>query len=199
MNSKYHIDTTPEEDNLFNDDVVEGEFKKQKAKSPRTVGTLVIVAAVHLVGIGCLLGFSPLATEKSLSTKDETVQTTPEQPQQEQTTSPKDNKPAEVAAQVQKPIQPVVAPKTLPKPIEPPNQATTQATAKIDTPKPIEPPNQATNKINTPKMTKEYVVKQGDTLNGIAKKYRLNTQRLIKLNNIQDINKVTVGQVLKFM
>jgi LysM repeat protein len=52
---------------------------------------------------------------------------------------------------------------------------------------------------NTEKYIKEYVVKQGDTLTSIAKKYKLSTTRLIKINNIKDVNKLTVGQKLKFL
>jgi LysM repeat protein len=48
-------------------------------------------------------------------------------------------------------------------------------------------------------MTKEYVVKSGDTIFSIAKKYKLNYDRLIKMNNIQDPNKVVVGQKLRFL
>lgn len=55
------------------------------------------------------------------------------------------------------------------------------------------------NKIHNSKYTKEYTVKQGDTLYSIAKKYKLNAERLIKINNIKDVNKLTVGQKLKFM
>lgn len=52
---------------------------------------------------------------------------------------------------------------------------------------------------NSDKYTKEYVVKQGDTLTSIAKRFKLNTARLIKINNIKDANKLTVGQKLKFL
>jgi LysM repeat protein len=48
-------------------------------------------------------------------------------------------------------------------------------------------------------LTKVYVVKQGDSLNSIARKYKLSTQQLIKLNNITDPNKIKIGQTLKFL
>lgn len=48
-------------------------------------------------------------------------------------------------------------------------------------------------------LVKEYVIKNGDTLFSVAKKYKLNYHRLIKINNIKDPNKITVGQKLKFM
>ncbi len=49
------------------------------------------------------------------------------------------------------------------------------------------------------KYTKEYIVKQGDTITSIAKKFKLNSEKLIKINNIKDVNKIRVGQKLKFL
>ena len=48
-------------------------------------------------------------------------------------------------------------------------------------------------------LIKEYVIKSGDTVFSVAKKYKLNYDRLIKINNIQDPNKVVVGQKLRFL
>lgn len=42
-----------------------------------------------------------------------------------------------------------------------------------------------------------YTVKKGDTLSGIAKKYKTTVAKLKKLNDIKDVNKIYVGQVLK--
>jgi LysM repeat protein len=50
-----------------------------------------------------------------------------------------------------------------------------------------------------PKYTTEYVVKQGDTFTKIVKMYGLNAEKLKKINNIKDENKLMVGQKLKFM
>ena len=50
-----------------------------------------------------------------------------------------------------------------------------------------------------PKFTKEYVVKKGDTFHKIVKMYGLNGERLKKINNIKDENKLILGQKLKFM
>lgn len=47
-------------------------------------------------------------------------------------------------------------------------------------------------------LTKEYVVKQGDTFYGIVKKYKLNFVKLQEINNIKDPSKIKVGQHLKF-
>ena len=50
-----------------------------------------------------------------------------------------------------------------------------------------------------PKYTTEYVVKQGDTFTKIVKMYGLNAEKLKKINNIKDENKLILGQKLKFM
>lgn len=42
-----------------------------------------------------------------------------------------------------------------------------------------------------------YVVKSGDTLGAIAKRYGVSVQSIATLNNISDPNKISVGQVLK--
>lgn len=43
----------------------------------------------------------------------------------------------------------------------------------------------------------EYTVKKGDTLTAIAKKFNTTISALQKLNNIKDVNKIYVGQILK--
>jgi LysM repeat protein len=48
-------------------------------------------------------------------------------------------------------------------------------------------------------LTNSYLVKQGDTVYSISKKYKLNVDKLLKLNNIKDPNKIAVGQTLKFL
>lgn len=48
-------------------------------------------------------------------------------------------------------------------------------------------------------ITTSYTVKSGDTFYSIVRKYKLNPQTLIKLNNIQDPAKLKTGQVLKFV
>ena len=46
---------------------------------------------------------------------------------------------------------------------------------------------------------KEYVVKKGDTFYGIVRKYKLNAEKLKKINNIKNENTIQVGQKLKLM
>lgn len=48
-------------------------------------------------------------------------------------------------------------------------------------------------------LTTMYTIKQGDTVYSISKKYKLNVDKLLKLNNIKDPNKIVVGQQLKFL
>lgn len=52
---------------------------------------------------------------------------------------------------------------------------------------------------NKSTLTKEYVVKSGDTLYGICRKYKLNFEKLKEINNIKDPTKIVVGQKLKFL
>jgi LysM repeat protein len=47
--------------------------------------------------------------------------------------------------------------------------------------------------------TKEYVIQSGDTFHSIVRKYKLNPERLKKLNNITNENKIQAGQKLKLM
>jgi murein DD-endopeptidase MepM/ murein hydrolase activator NlpD len=42
-----------------------------------------------------------------------------------------------------------------------------------------------------------YIVKKGDTLSGIAKKYNTTVNKLVKLNNIKDADKIYVGQKIR--
>ena len=54
-------------------------------------------------------------------------------------------------------------------------------------------------KKETPKKStvKTYTVKKGDTLSGIARKYKTTVSHLGTINHIKDYNKIYVGQVLK--
>lgn len=44
---------------------------------------------------------------------------------------------------------------------------------------------------------KTYIVQRGDTLSGIARKFNISVDRLAEINNIQDVNLIYPGQVLK--
>lgn len=84
----------------------------------------------------------------------------------------------------------------------PPKYETPKNETKIveSVPKPVSNPQpKRTEEKTKSKYTQTYQVKQGDTINSIAKKYHLVTERLMKLNNIKDPNKIYVGQTLKFL
>lgn len=51
--------------------------------------------------------------------------------------------------------------------------------------------------LTTPQPSATYVVKHGDTLSGIAKKYGTTVAKLQNLNGIKDANKIYVGQKIK--
>lgn len=86
---------------------------------------------------------------------------------------------------------------TLPPKYEPPK---TETKIVESVPKPVSNPQpKRTEEKTKSKYTQTYQVKQGDTINSIAKKYHLVTERLMKLNNIKDPNKIYVGQTLKFL
>lgn len=51
---------------------------------------------------------------------------------------------------------------------------------------------------NKPKETKKYyIVKKGDTLSKIAKKYKTTVKQLAKWNNIKNVNVIKVGQKIR--
>ena len=53
------------------------------------------------------------------------------------------------------------------------------------------------NKLINSKKTVTYIVKRGDTLSAIAKKYKTTVTKLAKDNNIKNVNKISVGQKIK--
>lgn len=53
------------------------------------------------------------------------------------------------------------------------------------------------NEILSHNLSQKYVVKKGDTLSAIAKKYKTTVAKLKKLNGIKDVNKIYIGQELK--
>lgn len=99
-------------------------------------------------------------------------------------------------------VSPTPTPTPTPTP-EPLKQEVASDGKVITYPRPISSPTpelakKEIKKVNS-KYTQTYTIKKGDTINGIAKRYHLNTNRLIKMNNINDPSKVKEGQVLKFL
>lgn len=60
-----------------------------------------------------------------------------------------------------------------------------------------EEPKRTPVKVQKEQPSKVHVVQKGESLHSIAKKYGIDYQELLKLNNIKDPNKVLVGQTLK--
>ena len=161
----YHIDLTPEEAQLFQE-----ETKKQP-KKPSSGSIFWIVAGVHAVGLVALIttSFATPAKPKQENLLSET-----------NTPAPQEQKPAP------SPTPLVASPSKLPTAAKP----DTATSPKVEA---------STPKETNPKFTKTYTIKQGDTINSISKQYKLNTARLLKINNIKDPNKIVVGQTLKFL
>jgi LysM repeat protein len=64
-----------------------------------------------------------------------------------------------------------------------------QSPVSIPEPAPAPPPEQPSNSFI-------YIVQQGETLWGIAKKFGTTVEAIVKANNIQDPNKIRAGQKL---
>jgi len=87
------------------------------------------------------------------------------------------------------PVQPFIEkPNAVPQPIQPPIDQRPQPVPKSAEPAPV-----------SKKYMETYVVKHGDTVYGIARKYKLDFNKLLKINNITDPSKIVVGQTLKFL
>lgn len=172
----YHIDTTPEEDKLFRD-MPAAKLETPKKGAFAKIFCIVLslhVAAAGIIALSTTCASANAASEKSqnLSSVTETTNaTTSKLDTAEQTETPKPT--------------PSITPAPSKK-----SQAIT-STKKI--------PTTAQPKTTGSLYTKEYVVKQGDSIYSISKKYKLSVDRLIKLNNIKDVNKIQIGQSLKFM
>ena len=52
---------------------------------------------------------------------------------------------------------------------------------------------------STAKKTVTYTVKRGDTLSGIARRYKTTVAKLVKNNGIKNANLIYVGQKIKIM
>jgi LysM repeat protein len=171
----YHIDVTPEEDALFKDSARNKIAEKFVPNTFKKVFCLVLGAHL-LIGAAIVMSTN---TAKAGSNKSPVNSTEPI---------------AEVPVQKATPI-------ATPEPIV---QATPTPKPQVAATKPTEAENKPTIKPPTvqrpnDKFVREYTIKQGDTITTIAKKYKLSTERLIKINNIKDVNKIQVGQKLKFM
>jgi len=177
----YHIDVTPEEDSLFRD--------KPKSKIEKFVPNtfkkvFCVVLGAHIL-IGAVIVMSSTSAKAAAS-------------------KPSVNFKESVAEMpVNKELVEVPTSAATPEVVATPTPVPTPKLAEV---KPVEPkpvdPKPVVKEVKPPssdKFIKEYTIKQGDTITSIAKKYKLNVERLIKINNVKDVNKIQVGQKLKFM
>jgi hypothetical protein len=150
----------------------EFEFKPLKFKT-----AMFVVGGLHIAAIGGIMVFSSMkAQAREIAKEDAKLLEAPIMVGVDY-----DKPVAEVAKATPTPA-PVATPSPSPKP-------------KVITKIPENPNPDYPN----PKYTTEYVVKQGDTFHKIVKRYGLNAEKLKKINNIKDENKLMLGQKLKFM
>lgn len=178
MNDKhYHIDVTPEEESMFNTKL---QVNKTKIKEPSKVVVTGVIIAAHILCAACVIGVSSSYADQQFAenkNKHETTQPgTKNQDEDKSTETPSsqtaaNNSTNKISA--------------LPKPIH-----AAPLVPKVET---------HPQKPNQNKLVKNYVVKSGDTIYSIAKKYRLVSARLMEINGIKDPKQLRVGQVLKFM
>ena len=175
VNEIYHIDVTDEENRLFSDTACEQEQKNSPASKFFFKKTFLIVTGIHvaiLAGVACLAGpmLSTSASEIKHAGVENSVVSQAEQQADKEFVQANSHE-----------LQPTPTPSPSPVPTSTPQP----------TPAPIKPKQSA--------LVKTYIVKQGDTVYSIAKKYKLNTKRLLEINGIKDQNKIVIGQTLKFM
>ena len=180
----YHIDVTPEEDRLFrpNEPVQSAPIPNPKPNPKSIASVIILIIVLHLAGACALMAFS---SNRSISKEDKQFVEEAADHILDHTVIPSPT------------ATPIPAPKPTPEPTPPPanNDVPMDGIVPKPIPKPIVKPVEAKH----PTLTKEYVVKKGDTIYSIAKKFKLNTQKLLKINNIKDPSKIFAGQKLKFM
>jgi LysM repeat protein len=169
----YHIDVSEEESNLFIDPPLKKEPLFVLPKFPKISLSFpkifCIVLGAHIVLAVALFGTSTKASAKE---EDKKALAEPfPSPTPNLTPAPSPAPTPNVV--IQEPVPKVIA-------------------------KPSSTPAVAAPKVQS-KFTEKYVIKQGDTFDKIVKKYKLNSEKLKKINNIKDPNKIVVGQTLKFL
>lgn len=174
-NQTYHIDVTEEESKLFADeDCTDSVQVTDKKMFGKTFWMVVGAHVVILAGVAYCASPSQDSVKQGESNQTETS-TASHLEDKEYVKQQPIAQPEPQVAQVTEPVPeatPIVAPSPTPEQ------------------KKIKAPEQ---------FVKTYIVKQGDTIYSIAKKYKLNTKRLLDINGIKDQNKIVVGQNLKFM
>jgi LysM repeat protein len=184
---EYHIDVTPEEDNLFRDEVEETPIPKRK--KPTFGKVFWAVSGAHVIAIGALMATGSAMSSKPAINLAEPIPEIPQHLSKELHDSDSASNDVEETLPIASPEEVVV--QAQPEQIDHLDDA-----PKIKTPAPqLGKPNVGSTK----KLAEAYVVKKGDTIYSISKKFKLSTQKLLEINNIKDPNKITIGQKLKFL
>jgi len=153
----------------------------------------VIVVAIHFAAI---LGFALLpsiAKARELSRDKNFVD--PKMPEYVGIT---DNQTKEVLPTPTPTPVPVATPIPIASPTPVPIATPEESFPKAKLKEVATPQIQTNPKLNS-RYTKEYKVRRGDTIYSISKRFKLDINKLIKLNNIKNPNNIKEGQVLKFM
>lgn len=159
---------------------MEQEYKPLKLKT-----ALFVVGGLHIVAIAGIMGFSAMKSHAAEIKKEdgEFLKNAPI-----------------VGVDYTTPVVEVPKVKEEAKPTTAPTATATATPAPSPKPKVvIKVPEKPNPNYPAPKLTTEYVVKQGDTFHKIVGKFKLNPAKLKAINNIKDENKIVVGQKLKFM
>jgi nucleoid-associated protein YgaU len=171
---QYHIDVTPEEDALFREELQATEINSKKPKFSKVfwlvLGAHVAVIAGLITTCSAMSSKPPINLEQPVAEIPETLPAELENP-------------PIIAATEPKVPEPEIEPEPTPAPLPTPALKVTEHKQQT----------------KTSPFVKSYTVKQGDTIYSISRKYKLNTKRLIELNNIKNPNSIKVGQTLKFM
>jgi len=182
MNNQYHIDVSTEEDILFQDKL------PQNNKNIKTEYNLFknwifwSVVLIHL-SVFSILAIAAPKKETNIKEPPITEEQKPTPTPSPSNDVPMDSKPEPLKEETKPPVPQVKPPVPQVKPPVPQ----------------VKPPVPQVKTEVKNQLIKEYVIKSGDTVFSVAKKYKLNYDRLIKINNIQDPNKVVVGQKLRFL
>ena len=175
---EYEINPLEDESKLLKKEKnqMEQEYKPLKLKT-----ALFVVGGLHIVAIAGIMGFSAMKSHAAEIKKEdnEFLKNAP-------VVGVDYTTPVAEVPKVKDEVKPTPAPTATP----------------VPSPKPkvvIKVPEKPNPNYPAPKLTTEYVVKQGDTFHKIVTKFKLNPAKLKAINNIKDENKIIVGQKLKFM
>ena len=188
---QYHIDVTPEEDELFRTEPIKKKIADKHKTHFNTIFGMVLIG--HLIGAAVVFGFAPTLNIKAKSPKGLQINNS-------ESSSTTKNETAANNLSSTKPLLPNNINVNKP----PHSVSTNPSTSTIFNGSFTKKPkiqNDDANKVKsvvTSNLIKEYTVKPGDTIYKLSKRYKLVSQRLIDLNQIKNPNQLKVGQKLKF-